>query len=219
MKQWNEIYKTQGRVFNQVQEDLPKLASLFKKRKVSNVLDLGSGTGRHVIYLAKKGFHVYGLDIADDGIRQTKLWLKKEKLKADLKIGSIYDKLPYPDNFFDAIISTHTFHHQKIQNIRNGIKELIRILKPHGLVFMTFRKRKFNKNWEKYAIIEKYGQQKNRYKVIAPRTYVPIEGHEKGLPHYLFNKKSIKKEFSEFKVINIWVASDKRHYSFLGELK
>lgn len=219
MKQWNEMYKVKGRIFTQVQEDLPKIVSLFKKRKVITVLDLGCGTGRHVIYLAKKGFDVYGFDIAEEGIGQTKTWLKKENLKANLKVGSIYDKLPYPDDFFDAIISTQTFHHQKIQVIRRAIKELERVLKPRGLVFMTFRKRKFNKNHLKNAIIEKYGHQKNRYKVIAPRTYMPIEGGEKGLFHYIFNKKLIKKEFNDFKIINIGASKDRRHYSFLGELK
>jgi ubiquinone/menaquinone biosynthesis C-methylase UbiE len=219
MKQWNEIFKAKGRVFSCVQEDMPKILKLFKNHKIKKVLDLGCGTGRHVIYLAKNGFEVYGLDIAEEGIRQTKVWLKKTRLKANLKVGSIYAKLPYSDNFFDAVISTHTFHHQKIEVIRQAIKELIRVLKSGGLIFMTFRKRKFNKNWAKNTIIEKYGRQKNRYKVIAQRTYMPIEGGEKGLPHYLFNKKLIKKEFDHFKVLNIWVALDKRHYSFLGELE
>ncbi|GAH89086.1 unnamed protein product, partial [marine sediment metagenome] len=27
------------------------------------------------------------------------------------------------------------------------------------------------------------------FKQIAPRTYIPLEGDEKGIAHYLFNKK------------------------------
>lgn len=85
--------------------------------------------------------------------------------------------------------------------------------------FITVRKRKFKRFYPKLTIIEKYGKQKTRYKVIAPRTYIPIEGGEKGLIHYLFNKESIRKEFNNFKIHDIWVDSVGRHYCFLAELK
>ena len=55
--------------------------------------------------------------------------------------------------------------------------------------------------------------------IIAPKTYVPIEGKEKGLIHYLFNKETIQKEFNNFKIHDIWVDSTGRHYCFWGELK
>lgn len=140
-------------------------------------------------------------------------------MQANLKVGSIYKRLPYKDNFFDAIISTNTIHHGRIQDIRQAIQEVERVLKPKGLIFITVRKRKFRKFYPKFTIIEKYGKQKSRYKVIGPRIYVPIEGGEKGLIHYLFNKELIRKEFKNFKILNIWIDSNKRHYCFLGELK
>lgn len=92
-------------------------------------------------------------------------------------------------------------------------------MKPAGLIFITVRTRKFKKFYLKSTIIEKYKNQKSRYKVIAPRTYVPIEGGEKGLIHYLFNKNLIRKEFKNFKLYDIWMDTEKRHYCFLGELK
>ena len=94
-----------------------------------------------------------------------------------------------------------------------------RVLKPGGLIFITVRKRKFRKFYPKSTIIEKYGKQKSRYRIIGPRIYAPIEGGEKGLPHYLFNKELIRKEFKNFKIHDIWIDSDRRHYCFLGELK
>ena len=219
MKQWDKIFKKYGKVFMGTQEDIPRITKIFKKHHVKRILDLGSGSGRHVIYFAKNGFDVYGIDISEHGIKITKEWLKKERLRANLKIGSIYRKLPYKENFFDAVISTTTIHHGKIGNIRKAIREIERVLKPKGLIFITVRKRKFRRFYPKLTIIEKYGKQKTRYKVIGPRTYVPIEGGEKGLIHYLFNKKLIRKEFKDFKIYDIWVSSDKRHYCFLGELK
>jgi len=218
MKQWDKIFKKYGKVFTGTQEDIPKIAKIFKKYDVKKILDLGCGTGRHIIYFAKSGFDVYGVDISKEGINITKERLKKEKLQANLKIGSIYEKLPYKDSLFDAVISTNVVHHEKIKNIRKAIREIERVLKPKGLIFITVRKRKFRKFYPKLTIIEKYGKQKTNYKVIGPRTYVPTEGGEKGLVHYLFNKESIKKEFKNFKIYDIWTDSDKRHYCFLGEL-
>lgn len=219
MKQWNKIFKRHGKVFLKPQEGIVKIAKLFKKYGVRKVLDLGCGTGRHTIYLAKNNFDVYGIDIAKEGVKITKEWLKKERLRANLKIVSIYEKLPYQDNFFDTVISTNAIHHGKIENIRKAIREIKRVLKPKGLIFITVRKRKFRRFYPKSTIIEKYGKQKVRYKVIGTRTYAPIEGGEKGLIHHLFNKKLIRKEFNDFKIRDIWVDSEGRHYCFLGELK
>jgi ubiquinone/menaquinone biosynthesis C-methylase UbiE len=219
MKEWNKAFKKHGLIFLEPQEDMEKISKLFKKHGVKKILDLGCGSGRHTIYFTKKDFDVYGIDIAEEGIKLAKEWLAKENLKANFKISNIYRKLPYKDNFFDALISTATLHHERIENIRKAIQEIERILKPGGFIFITFRKRKFKKFYQKLTIIEKYGKQKYNYQVIAPRTYVPIEGGEKGLIHYLFNKELIRKEFKNFKIPDIWVDSLGRHYCFWGQLK
>ena len=218
MKQWDKIFKKNGKVFTKIHEDLPRIAKIFKEQKVKRVLDLGSGSGRHLVYLAKHGFASYGFDISEEGIEITKEWLKAEGLAADLKVGSFYDKLPYPDNFFDAVISTSAIHHAKITSIRKAIYEIERVLRPNGLIFLVVRRRRF-RNWTKNRVVEKYGKQKVNYRVIADRTYVPTEGGEKDLPHYLFNRALLRQELRNFKINDIWTDKDKRHYCLLGELK
>ncbi|MBI4119864.1 MAG: class I SAM-dependent methyltransferase, partial [Parcubacteria group bacterium] len=150
MKQWDKIFKKHGKVFLSIQEDIPMVAREFKKNGVKHVLDLGSGSGRHIVYLAKQGFDMYGFDISESGIKISKDWLKKEGFHARFKTGSIYKKLPYQDNFFDAVISTNTIHHEKVKNIRKTILEIKRILKPGGLIFITVRKRKLRKFYPKF---------------------------------------------------------------------
>lgn len=122
-KQWNKIFKERGKVFEKIQEDIPRIARIFKKHNVKTILNLGCGTGRHTVYLTKQGFDVYGFDNSSEGIKIAKNWLKEDKLKADFKISSIYKKLPYKDSFFDAIVSTSVIHHGKIQAIKKLIKE------------------------------------------------------------------------------------------------
>jgi len=206
---WDKVFQQKGKVFTRPQEDIPKIIKLFKKENVQKVLDLGCGSGRHTVYLAKHGFDAYGLDISKHGIKIAKGWLKKEKLKANFKIEDMYKKLPYKNNFFDAIVSTQTLHHGRIEKIRKLIKEIKRILRPNGLMFITVRK----------EVAKKYIPREKLYgiKYIAPRTYVILGGPEKGSPHYRFNKKILRKEFREFKILNLWVRGT--HYCLLGQLK
>ncbi|MEW6558107.1 MAG: class I SAM-dependent methyltransferase [Elusimicrobiota bacterium] len=214
MQQWNEIFKKEGKVFTKVQEDIPKVLTLFKKHNIKKILDLGCGSGRHVIYFTKRGFDVYGIDISKEGLNITKSWLKKEKLKANLKIGSVYEKLPYQNNFFDAIISVQVIHHARIKTIRKAIREIERILKPNGLIFITVRKRMSKRE------LLKLSQEKLIWKLkqIEPRTFLPLTGKEKGLLHYYFNKGLLRKEFKNFKIYDVWIDST-GHYCLLGELK
>jgi len=211
-EQWDKIFKEQGKVFIEPHPKIPEVIELFKKRGIKRVLDLGCGSGRHLVYLAKQGFKVHGIDIAKSGIKFAKKWLKEEKLKANLKIGNIFKKLPYKNDFFDALISIRVINHGKIKEIRKLIQEIERVLKSEGLIFIATIKssRKKEGLW--------------KYKVIEPRTIIPLSGEEKGLPHYYFNRQLIRKEFKNFKIDDIWVdfkdsRSHAPHYVFLGELK
>lgn len=203
MQQWNKIFKREGKVFIKVHENIPEMGRLFKKRGVKKILDLGCGSGRHIVYFAKKGFDVYGIDIAKEGLNITKSSLKKENLKANLKIGNIYNKLPYPDRFFDAIVCVQVLHHAKVGKIRKSIKEIERILGPKGLLFLTVKR-------------SKYKATARRYNTIAPRTYIPLDGREKGLTHYIYNEELLRKDFKNFKINKIGVDS-RNHYCFIGE--
>jgi len=207
---WDRAFKKEGKIFVKPHRDMARIAKFFKKEGIRKVLDLGCGSGRHLVYLAKRGFDAYGIDIARHGIKIAKDWLKKERLKANLKVGDIYKKLPYKNNFFDAIISIKTLHHGKIGDIRKLIKEMQRILKPNGLIFIIVRK----------EVAKKYIPKEKLFgiKYIVPRTYVILGGPDMGMPHYRFNKKILIKEFKNFKVIDLWIEPES-YYCFLGKLK
>jgi SAM-dependent methyltransferase len=201
MQRWNEVFKKEGRVFTEVHEDMPRIAKLFKERAVRRILDLGFGSGRHTVYCAKEGFDVYGIDVAREGLKLTRSWLKQENLAAKLKIGNIYEPLPYLDKFFDAVISVQVMHHARIEDIRKLIKEMERILRSPGFIFVTVLK-----------------ESHRTFETIAPRTLIPLDGPDKGLIHYIFNEELLRKEFSHFKVDRIW-PDETGHYCLLGELK
>lgn len=224
--QWNNIFKTEGKVYFKPQEDMPELVKLFKKRGIKKVLDLGCGSGRHTVYFAKNGFDTYGIDVAPVGLKMTKDWLKQEKLQANLKLAPIFKKLPYKSNFFDAIIAIQVVSHERIENIRKLIKEMDRILKPSGLIFIAFNQRSKVKDWrvgsiqkERFIGDDGVSMFEENRRILGPRTHVPIEGTEKGLIHYAFDKDAIKKEFKYFKTHRIGLDSKKCRYIFLAESK
>ena len=197
---WNEIHSNYSP--GEIDETIPSIVTLFQTHNIKKVLDLGCGRGRHTAYLAQNGFDVYGIDIAGEGVKKAAHLLKEKKLHANLCVGSTRD-LPYKDNSFDGIISVRVIHHGRIEAIRKTIKEMERVLKK-GFIFVTVRKRASRK-------------ERRPYKEIAPRTYVPTEGREKDIAHYLFIKEILRKEFRSFKIHDITV--EKGYYCLLGEKK
>lgn len=210
-KAWDKVYRDEGNVFRkEPQEGMSKVVRLFEENGVKRVLDLGCGTGRHLVYLAKRHFEVYGIDISEHGVRLSGEWLKAEGLKAKLTVGDIYKKLPYGDDFFGAIISVRSLHHGKIEWIRGLVSEMVRVLEPGGYVFITVNKH----------VPLKYVPKERRYGIdyVAPRTYVILGGPEKGLPHYMFNMDILRRTFKDFTIYQLWIDRI-NHYCLLGRLK
>ena len=206
-KAWGEVYKEKGRFFEKPHRDLPKIAKILKKANARKVLDLGCGTGRHLVYLAKQGLDVYGTDISGVAIKMSKEWLKNEKLAATLKIHDMTEKLPFKDNFFDGIVAIQVIHHANIETIQKIISEIYRVLNKGGLVFVT---------------VPAYngpitGVRKGSWtmKKIASRTYIPLDGIEKGLPHYFFRQKELVREFKKFKIEKTYF-DNTNHFCLLG---
>jgi len=208
---WDRIFKKEGKFFIKPEKCVLKAVKFFKKEGVKRILDLGCGSGRHLVYLAKQGFDVYGFDIAKHGIKIARDWLKEENLKTNLKLWDMHKKLPYQDNFFDAVISIRVLNHGRIGEIKKTIKEMKRVLKPKGLIVVTVHK---------HLPVKKIP--KNRLfgvKYIAPRTFVILGGPEKNVIHYRFDKKTLEKEFKDFEILNFVINKKEWRYELLGKFK
>lgn len=213
MKAWNKIYKNKAENYtyydlNEAHEDLGNIIDIFKKEKIKRVLDLGCGIGRNLIPLAKHGFIVDGIDYAPEAIKQTKSILKKEKLKATLIEGNIYKTLPYKNESFDGLISVQVIQHANENNLVRAIKEIYRVLKPGGIIFVTVCGR-ISKGKVRYCLVK-------TAKKIAPNTYVPSIGDEKGQVHFIYTKSLIYKHFKNFKIKKIW-KDDRDYYCFIAQ--
>ncbi len=212
---YKDIEKRPDKIFREPHKDLPKFIKLLKQAQAKNVLDLGCGTGRHLVVLAKEGFNIYGIDLTDIAIKVAKKWLGREKIKTNLIVGDIYKKLPYNNNFFDGVISTKAMHHARVSQIKKLIKELERVIRPGGILMVEVPKR----HRESQHL-------KRRYKKIEPGTIIPLEWPERGVPHHIFvSKKEIAALFPNFQILDIRVnqGSTKHktssHYTMLARLR
>lgn len=113
------------------------LAHNWKEAGYERVLDLGTGLGRHAICFAKSGLKVSAMDISDYGIQHLQAWAENEKLDIDTKIGDMMS-LPYDDKSFDCVFAYHVISHSDSIGIKIIIKEIERVLKPKGEVFLSF---------------------------------------------------------------------------------
>jgi len=203
MPDWDDVFAKKGKYFTEPHPDIERLANLFRKKGVQRILDLGCGTGRHLLFLLKRGFEVYGLDGSPNGLEIAKNWLIEENLSSELTCQKIEHKFPYKDGFFDAVISIQVIHHNLMKDIMFTVKEIERILKPEGFIFLTF------------PLLQGFYVQKQKMKKVETRTYIPLEGQEKGLPHHFFTVAEIKRSFSAFDLSEIYIDKT-NHRAILG---
>jgi SAM-dependent methyltransferase len=103
----------------------------------SLILDVGSGVGRHVIYLGGRGFRMAGLDASPTGIRTTQDICAERGIDFDGHVGDM-KSLPWPDATFDAAFSTSTISHGLVADIAQALAEIRRVLKPGGRLLVDF---------------------------------------------------------------------------------
>ena len=198
---WEHMYAKGQFLREPIHGEMTNIAKRLEDRGVKRVLDLGCGSGRHTIFLAKMGFDVFGLDLAPTGLSETIHQLAEAGLTAHVTLSDI-QQLPYDDEFFDAIISVQVIHHNRIKDIEETISEMWRVLKPGGLLWVT--------------VPVPQGHPTKRGVEIESRTFVPLEGFEKGLPHHLFSEEELRTVFQDFLILDLHVYRD-RHYSLIAE--
>jgi len=204
MPDWDDVFAEKGKYFTEPHPDMERLAKLFSEKGIRRILDLGCGTGRHLLFLLKRGFEVYGLDGSPNGLEIAKNWITEENLSSELVCQKIEHIFPYKDGFFDAVISFQVIHHNLMKDIIFTVKEIERILKPEGFIFLTF------------PLLQGFYIKKQKMKKVETRTYIPLTGQEKGLPHHFFTVAEIKRSFSAFDLSEIYI-DETNHRAILGQ--
>jgi len=105
--------------------------SAGRERAGCRVLDLGCGKGGTVAWLLEEGFDAYGLDPSADYVANGRAYLAAERLA--VLDG---DRYPFPDDFFDAVLSRQVFEH--VADLGQLAREVARVTKRGGVGLHIF---------------------------------------------------------------------------------
>lgn len=111
-----------------------KIVKIVNPSKETSVLDIGCGWGILLkeLSLTNKKLKLYGIDISPKMVSIAKLKFSSSE-KVEIQVGTA-DKLPYKNNSFEYITCILSFHHHP--DSRNSLKEMFRVLKPNGKLFL-----------------------------------------------------------------------------------
>ncbi len=143
MKQWYEsIFENYGKTYdneNFTQGTIGECDFIEKEinfDKTLKIIDIGCGTGRHSIELAKRGYQVTGIDLSSTLLERAKEKAKAENLHIDFQKHDAR-KLPFKNEFDLAIMicegafplmETDEMNYKILKNAYNALKSKGKII-------------------------------------------------------------------------------------------
>jgi len=189
MANWKEIYEVEGVVQKEPRESIKQLVPIFKENNIKKIAVLGCGTGRHVSYLAKQGFFVFGADNEEVALQIAQKSFGNDAQNIVLGTYDVKD-IPHPNHHFDAVICYDVLQHGMLDDAKKAIKEINRILKPNGLFFL--------------GVVSNEHTFCGAGREIETNTFIDMPGKPDGdVPHHFFTEEDVKQVLSGFEIIQI----------------
>lgn len=111
-----------------------------------NILSIGISTaGSAEIKMAEKNHnsHIIATTIDEAGLNYTKNIIKQYGLsdQIETKLEDISKKMPYNEEFFDFVYARLVLHYLDNESLKNALKEIKRVMKKHGKLYIVVRSR------------------------------------------------------------------------------
>jgi len=192
------MIKTNGWNWDKVESDFWKIPSeevyyylyRWKRMNFNNLLDLGCGLGRHSILFSENGFNVTSYDLSEEGIKILQKEVTDKKLQIKTMIGDIKE-LNLRNQEFDCILAFHSIYHVDSEDFKKVLKEIYRVLKTDGEMYITMLSK------------SAYSDTAKGCKIIDENVRLKEEEDGTILPHFFVNYKDIKRLLNRFKIIKI----------------
>lgn len=109
------------------------LIQSFISKMLERILDIGTGTATLAIMIKKTYTNatIIGLDGDERILAIARKKIQQKEIGIDLIQGMSY-QLPFPNNYFDVVISSLMIHHLTDDDKIKTFKEVLRVLKPDG---------------------------------------------------------------------------------------
>ena len=118
------------------------------------VLDVGCGTGEHVLFLAERGYDAAGIDGAPRAIAKARAKAKARGLSAPFEVADALD-LAIPKQPFDTVIDSGLFHVFSDDERPVFRDSLARVTHPGGTYFMMCFSEREPGNWGPRRVTQK----------------------------------------------------------------
>ena len=116
------------------------------------VADIGCGNGRNLFPAAEHCHHVIGVDISQKLLKIVQKKIHGKNIKNVTLIHADGVELPLADNSIDAVMCIASLHNIQGKERRLvALKEITRVLKPHGAALITVWSR-WQKNYYRYFL-------------------------------------------------------------------
>ncbi len=125
-RQWNDYYRSRT---PNPDPWLDRHILRFRSTDTCVILDLGCGDGTNIPSLCGTGSIVHALDYSAEAITHL-----PQTPQIHARVADMRDPLPYPDAYFDLIVSDLSLHYFSESETRRIITEVSRILKPEAIL-------------------------------------------------------------------------------------
>jgi SAM-dependent methyltransferase len=102
-----------------------------------SVLDVCCGSGRHALALARRGYHVTGVDVSAEAIRYAQRTADDDGLAVDLRVGDMR-ALPTDVRADAAICMGNAFGYLEHEGTQAFLADLAKIVRPGGALVLDY---------------------------------------------------------------------------------
>ena len=195
-------YKGKGVGQDKPAKSMPKLSAFLRKNEATKILDFSCGTGRNLIFMAREGFDAHGFDFSEYAVKACRQELRREGLRAEVRLCNAEAGLPYRSGSFDAVMIVRAMYQAKMETIRRLAEEVDRVTRKGGYVYL-----------ESYQNLLCFRRKDMRVEKIEQGTYKFLEQWHQQVYHF-FTKKELKQLFEGYRTVRFYFKS-RRYYILL----
>ena len=104
-------------------------------KRDAKILEVGSGLGGFIKYVAEQGLESIGIEIESERVKISYDYLKVSRTENVFVLECVGEHLPFPSAYFNYVYSTNVLEH--VNDLAAVPGETIRVLKPGGLFQMV----------------------------------------------------------------------------------